>query len=599
MDSSERETERANLRGWIAMDVVSGILGSNGVRHRLLGALAFLLIVSPANAQGDADIARLRAERLAATGQCEQALPLLADLQQQRPADARPLGVAGQCELRLKRYGDAVTSLTAAHRLAPDDAEVSLYLGMAQFHLGDLTEAAQTLAQAEAQGISARPELDLYLGLLALTNAENAEAQIRLDRVRKAAPRRFDPLASYYTGVAAAAEGERRSAVESLQRVAQEHPGTPWAEQAELHLRGIRDARPARWWVEATAGIEYDDNVVLRGSGVQLDPSLISSQNDHRAAWSFEAGYELLQTADWTVGVLGTYYGTVHDDLEDFNVQFPGISLWADRRVGEADLARVQYDFGYAWLGGSEPFLSVQALTPNYYRNWGDAGITRFLTVFERRNYFFSNQDVPGGTGTPGSLCTSSLPCGPPGINEESARNRDGWGLQLGFDHTLPILEGFGPRRADPNPAPGERNARFFLRGGYRFHYYSARGSEYSYQGHELSVGMRMSLPWEFAFEANASYEWRDYRNRSTYPDPEDLFAVQLPSGSIRGLEYGLSGKDRRDDLFHIELALERPITDNLTLAARYVYYDDASNVDVFDYNREVIGLYATFRFSP
>ena len=568
-------------------------------RTLMAGVLALFHAASPGAAQGDGEVARLRAERLAAMGQCEEALPLLAALREQRPDAARPHLVTGQCQLRLKRYADAVASLEAAAQRAPDDPEISLHLGMARYHLGDVSAAAQSLAEAESGGLTGRPELDLYLGLLALARAENEEARVRLKSARRADRGRLDPLASYYGGLAAAAEGEQRRAAQNLQRVIDKHPGTIWAEQAQVRLLEVRDTRPTRWWVEATTGIEYDDNVVLRGSGVTLDPSLISSQNDHRAVWSVEAGYELVHTRDWTLGVLGTYYGTAHDDLEDFNVQFPGVSLWADRRFDGGDLARFQYDFGYAWLGGSEPFLAVQALTPNYYRNWGDAGVTRFLTVFERRNYFAASVDVADGRGSPGSLCSVSFPCGPPGINEESARNRDGWGLQVGFDDTLAIGGGFGTGEPDPNPAPGERNARFFVRGGYRYHFYSARGSEYSYDGHEVNLGVRMLLPLEFALEVKGSYQFREYRNRSTFPDPEDLFAVRLPSGRIRGLEYDLSGKDRSDDLAEIELILERPITKNLTLAARYVYYDDASNVDVFDYNREVFGLYATFRFSP
>ncbi len=556
------------------------------------------MAAAPVRAEDEATVARLRAERLAAEGRCEEALPLLAAARRANPQDVRAGLVEGQCQLRLRRYTDAVATLEDAQRLAPDDAEVALHLGMARFHLGDLTGSEQALRKADAGGLSGRPELDLYLGLLALSRAENEEARSRLERAREAAPQRFDVLASYYGGLAAAAAGERSRAVKSLERVVEEHPGTPWAEQAASRLQRLRDTRPARWWVEATAGIEYDDNVVLRGSGVDLDPSEISSQNDHRAVWSVETGYELLRTPDWTLGVIGTYYGTAQDELEDFNVQFPGLSLWADRRL-DGDLARFQYDFGYAWVGGSEPFLSIHTWTPNYYHNWGSAGVTRFLASYERRNYRFANFDVPDGTGTVGSLCSGSVPCGPRGVNEERERNRDGWGFNVGFDHTLPILSSFGPREPDPNPAPGERNARFFLRGGYRYHYYSSRGSEYSYQGHEVSLGARMLLPWDFAVEVNGSYEYRDYRNRSTYPNPGDLFAVQLPSGRIRGLEYRLSGNDRTDNIARVEATLERAITDNITMAARYAYFDNSSNVAVFDYNREVLGLYATFRFSP
>jgi hypothetical protein len=329
-------------------------------------------------------------------------------------------------------------------------------------------------------------------------------------------------------------------------------------------------------------------------------PDEISSQNDLRAVWSVEAGYELLRTPEWTLGLLATYYGTAHQDLEDFNTQFPGLSLWADRRLDADDMLRFQYDYGYAWVGGSEPFLSIHTWTPAWYHSWGGAGVTRLTASFDKRNYLFGNDDVRDGRGFAGDPCPSRFPCSPPGVDESRARNRDGWGLVAGVEHTWPIGIPSGDRQPDPDPAPGERNVRFFLRGGYNYHWYSARGSEYSYQGHEVFAGMRVLLPLDLALEATASYQWRPYRNRSTYPDPEDLFVRFDPrTGRQQGLQYPLSGKDRSDDITRFELVLERPITEQLTLAARYAYWDNASNVDVFDYDREVIGLYATFRFSP
>jgi len=163
--------------------------------------------------------------------------------------------------------------------------------------------------------------------------------------------------------------------------------------------------------------------------------------------------------------------------------------------------------------------------------------------------------------------------CGPPGIREDRERNRDGWGFSAGFDHTWPVA--------------GEK---LVLRGGYRYHHYTSRGSEYSFQAHEAQLGFRALLPFEFAFEAFGSYAWQPYRNSSTYPNPGDVFY---------GRQYPLSGKDRSDNVARVDLVLERPVTDFLVLSLRYAYFDNASNVDVFDYDRQILGMYATFRFAP
>jgi tetratricopeptide (TPR) repeat protein len=499
--------------------------------------------------------------------------------------------VAGKCQITLRRYAEAIASLEEARRLDPEVAELDLLLGMARFHQGDLDGSEQALAAAE-QRLPDRAEVHLYLGLIALERGEAAQAALSLARSGRADPDAVEPIASFYEGLAHEIEGERRAAQEALRRARDLGSGTLWESQAIAALERLGEGAPPpwkatspreleilrerspRWWVSATFGLEYDDNVVLRGSGVQL-PGEISSQNDHRGIVALEAGYELFANPDWTVGVLATHFGSFHDDLEDFNAQYPGLSLWADHRLLPNTIGRFQYDFGYAWIGGSEPFLISHNWTPALYQNWGRGGTTRLFTRFHKRNYLFDNEDMPDGPGRPGAFCLSlrDVFCAPPGIEENQARNRDGWGFSAGFDHTWPVA--------------GEK---LVLRVGYRYRRFSARGSEYSFQAHEGQLGFRLLLPFDFAFEAFGSYAWQPYRNRSTYPDPEDVFFNR---------QYGLSGKDRSDDVARVDLVLERPVTEYLMLSLRYAYFDNDSNVDVFDYNREILGVYATFRFTP
>jgi tetratricopeptide (TPR) repeat protein len=563
---------------------------SSGWRSLVL-TLGLLLLAAPAPAQGDAVVSRLRAERLAAEGRCEEAMPLLAKARAADPSDARAALVTGQCQINLRRYAEAIAPLEEAKRLDPDLAEVDLLLGMARFHQGDLNGAEEALKVAE-QRLPDRAEVQLYIGLIALERGEAAQAALSLARSGRADPDAVEPIASFYEGRAYEIEGQRRAAEAALRRARDLGAGTIWESQATAALERLGEGEPPpwkatspreleilrerspRWWVTTTFGLEYDDNVVLRGSGVQL-PEEISSQNDTRGVASVEAGYEIFANSDWTVGVLANYWGSFHEDLEDFNAQFPGLSLWVDHRLLPETIGRFQYDFGYAWVGGSEPFLVSHNWTPAVYQNWGKAGTTRFFVRFKKRNYLFSNEDVPDGPGRPGSLCRSAhdMFCGPPGIDESRARNRDGWGLAAGFDHTWPVL--------------GEK---LVLRAGYRYHRFSARGSEYSFQAHEAQLGFRALLPFEFAFEAFGSYTWQPYRNRSTYPDPDEVFYRR---------QYGLTDRNRRDKVGRVDLVLERPITDYLMLSLRYAYFDNASNVDVFDYDREILGVYATFRFTP
>lgn len=556
----------------------------------LILALALLLAAPPGSAQDDAAVLRLRGERLAAEGNCEAALPLLARARAADPSDARMALVSGQCQIRLRRYVEAVASLEEARRLAPDLAEVDLYLGMARFHQGDLEGAEEALEAAE-QRLPDRAEVYLYQGLLALQRGEAAEAAMSLSRSGQADPDAVEPIASYYAGLALEIEGERRAAAEALRRARTLAAGTVWETQVVAALERLGEEGPPPWkgtspraleilrerspgwWVTLTGGLEYDDNVVLRGSGVQL-PEEISSQGDHRGVWWLEAGYEIFANADWTVGAMATYFGSAHDDLHAFNANFPGVSLWVDRRLRPDTIGRIQYDFGYAWIGG-DPFLVTNTVTPAVYQNWGGGGTTRLSARFQVRDYLFDTFDVPDGPGRPGAFCRSArhVVCGPRGLNEERERDRDGWGFELGLDHTWPVW--------------GER---LVLRAGYRYRRYTARGSEWTLQTHEGQLGMRLLLPLELAFEAFGSYAWVPFRNPSTFPDPGEVFFQR---------EYPLTDKNRKDHFARIDLVLERPITDYLMLSLRYAYFDNTSSVDVFEYDREILGMYATLRFSP
>ena len=53
----------------------------------------------------------------------------------------------------------------------------------------------------------------------------------------------------------------------------------------------------------------------------------------------------------------------------------------------------------------------------------------------------------------------------------------------------------------------------------------------------------------------------------------------------------------RRDHVVYVDAALERPITEHLKVSARYRYENNDSNVDVFDYDRNIVGGFLTLEF--
>lgn len=565
------------------------------------GSLSVAIAGFPPAAQAadDAAAGRAQAYELAGAGRCADALPLLAELRAAHPQDAELADLTGKCQIETRRWDDAAASFAEAKRLDPQTPGVDLHLAVARFHAGDLDGAELALDDARVRSPGSA-EVDLYDGLIRLERAEEPTAAAEsLERARGRDPVGVEPVASYFAGIAWLRAEEKERAREALERVKRESPGTAWADAAERALadsdavRGVRvrrdfsalqnaerplgsfsgQHRTVRPWVIVSAGVEHDSNVLLRGDGVRV-PDEISDESDIRAVWTAQIGSELWSNRDWTIGAMASYYGSAHSDLTDFDTHYPSATVWIDRRLTEATLLRLQYDFSYAWVGKS-PYLREHALTPALFHNWGERwGTTRVFAELRHDDFRFSPDDVPDGApgGVPGDACPDpTQPCGPFGVDEADERDRDGfWGV-FGFDHVFPV-----------DAIASE------LRFGYGYHYYDAEGSEYSFRGHEVSVGTRTALPWRFVADVQGSFTYRPYENPSTFPD----------SGALtNGVQYGLRSRDKRERIWRVDAILERPLNRWLTASVRYGYQNNDANVAVFDFDRHIIGGYLTFAY--
>ncbi len=529
----------------------------------LAAALSLAVLAAFRASADDLSALRARAESLAASGRCEEALEVVAKAG--APDDAKLALLSGQCQIRLKRYAEAEASLERARALDPSLPNVDLSLGIARYHAGDFDGAREAFAAARAKGETSA-ELDLYDGLLLLQRADTRDAATALDRARLADPG-VEPVASFYSGLAWSSLDDRSQARASLNRVIEEAPGTPWAEAAQRALKDI-DNRSPRKWLRMSVGAEYDTNVALLGYGVVL-PQGISHQGDVRAVWWADAGAEVLRTENWAGGVRAHYYGNAQGTLHEFNEEYPGAGFWVDHRVDDRTNLRLEYDYGYAWVGGADPYLSGNTTTFSLLHNWGDAGTTVVSTQAVWNNYFFPRQQVPV-QGSPGANCM--IGCAPVGVNTQQALDADGFGATTGFDHAI----AFGWNGTIVN-------------GGYNYQFYNSEGSEWKYTGHELHLGVHTNLPFAVRLYVVGSYTYRPFENPSVFPN-----SSARTLGQLQNTAYRLNGFNRRDNAYQVEVGLERKITDWLSVSVRYNYLDNDSNTDVYRYTRQIVGGYLT-----
>jgi Flp pilus assembly protein TadD len=502
----------------------------------LVAACLLLVASSAAQAADEATVLRIRASQLAAEGDCSGALGHLDRARAFATDDARSALLTGQCLIEGQHYGEALPYLHEANRLDSDSGEVALLLGVTAYRIGDLETANRALARAEDL-LPENAEVALYRGLVLLAESRSDEASERFDRASRISPTAVEPMASYYGGLAHRHAGRSAEADASLRRVGELAPGSEWAVQAQAAL----DAPPSkrfelRRWTVIQAGLDYDSNVALIADGIPV-PNSIQDRSDGRGVWSLEAGAELYRDEDWGVGVLADYFGAAYFEETEFNQHYIGGGFFVDRSLAETSVLRVQPIVGFSWFDKDE-FMRFYGARTELLQSWGDAGDGTF---YARYSYDDFRYDVLGAT--------SEL---------RKARNRDGHSLLAGYDHALLL------------------GSSTLLELGPFGRYYHSKGTEYDMWGLGLWMGVRQELPLDFSAQVNGSYAYDNYANVSTFLQP------------------GEKRTERRDHIGTVSTEVERPLTQWLSVTARWHYFNSASNTDVYDYDRHVVGAFFT-----
>ncbi len=515
--------------------------------RRLIALAALILCPLAARASDESDVLRARGARLAAEGKCDEALPLFERALAADPKEARAALLAGRCQIAAKQYAEAEKSLAEATRRDPELPEVPLEVAIARYHQENYAGARQALEAARASS-AGQARFELYDGLVLLQEKKRSEGIAALERARKADPSLVEPTASYFQGLALENAGQTHEAQEAMNRVVVTDPSGRWGAAARTRLDQWARTRSRDYWAEATVGIESDSNVVLRGQGVDL-PSEIGNKSDERAIWHVNAGYQFLNTRDWGAGAMLNYTGTAQFDLQQFNYHYPVATAWLDRRITENLTAHLQGDYAYGWVD-NDPWVSEVAATPALVYAWARDTYTRLFGRFYFANYYFDPSNTAAYTV-------------PPGLDLAAERNRDGRAEQVGLEQGLPIDA-----------------IHTQLTGTATFTRYHAEGTEYSFRGTGAYLASDTDLPWKLSLHLGAGYTYRGYLNPTTFAD------VAPPNSPIR-----------HDHIVDTDVGLERPIYyDWLLGSVRWHYTNAASNVNVFDYDRSILGAYLTFR---
>ncbi len=526
----------------------------------LLAAAVAGVPATSATAADEAAVLRQRAEQLAGDNRCDEALPRARRARELSPQDARAALVEGSCLLRIGSYREAIGPLEDARRLDPTLPGVSTDLAQCHYHTGDLEAASRELDRAlQENPDDARAYL--YRGLVLNEQANDREAAAAFDRAGGLDPG-LAPVAGLYAGRSWASAQDREKAVAALERARSAEPGSEWALAAERELQTIDDPYRRHVWAQLSGGVEYDSNVNLRQS-VGVDPITgfyfpqvrARDRDDVRAVFDGEIGAELLRDPDQSLGAVVGYDGDAHASQTEFDLQYPWLTLWYDRRLGEKTWLRLQPFGGYAWLG-YEPFVAHGGGAVSLFRTLTE-NLTGRVYVRANGNDFRYDIETDPVVGFFNPSLAQSL---------RHRRDRDGVEGEVGVE---------GSYWVDAT--------RTSLTLGTAYERYWADGNDWDLNGSRTWLTAVQDLPWSLQLEVTGRFSWHPYEDESSY----DLF--RYPSGA---------GRDRNDKIFEVDGELSYPVTDWLEVSLNARYSNNDSNIQVFDFDRWIAGGLVTVFWS-
>ena len=470
-------------------------------------------------------------------------------------------------------YLQALDELQKAAELAPDNPDVQFYLGLTFTRLGEFDKAVAALhktLQLDASKQYAHYHLGLAYSLAgrhteALPQFEAAvqfdpqkaptyfylgQSLYHLKRYNEALPPlqrameldpSLTPTVQYYRGLILYATERDTQAQEAFEAILEQEPDTPLGRQAQRYLDALVQRASTRRLVqlEGTMSLEYDDNVILEPNAVE-----ISGQADGRVVFSVLGRVLPVRTPRWNLGAEYALFQSLHFDLTDFNIQSHTIGLFANLKLERATLyATVNYNYT---LLDNLRFSEAITLQPSALIKASDSLFTIASVRYRPSNYF----DIdPEGA-------------------DPAVRDRDGWAVRAGLYQFFLF-----------------NNQRSSFRVGY--HYEASRndGTDWEYDSHEIGLALQTPLGWDVTLLLEGVYTRFDYLHVNSFDAGNDATLTAADT------------QKRNDDRLVGVVALTRPFGRFVTLTASYTHTSNLSNIDFFDYRRNIWTLAVTGRY--
>ncbi len=478
-------------------------------------------------------------------GRFEDALTMLRRALEIAPDHVDALYNLGLTLLATGLTDEAIESFERVLTLSPDDEPTLFQLGLAHLAHGDYDKAQPPLERAFALNPT-RDSLGYYVGVLRYRALDHRGA-VEAFRRGVTTNAEMQQLARFYTGLALTALGQKGQEVaaelEEALRMQPASPLTAAAERLRQAALAARD-RDRRFRAEVSLGVFYDDNVPA--IPLASNDSFIRDLRVKRRDSSGEVGtlrfdYSLLRRAPVETTFTYSFFVSHNNELPQFNIvsHFVGLAgSYQGSVAGMPFFLSLPYSYDYFTLDG-DPFLQRHVVAPSLSLIESNSHLTTLVLRYMRKD-FFDGSDV------------------------DRDDKRDANNSMVGISH-LVRFEG----------------DRHFLRFGYQWDVEDAWGRNLSYEGHRIFAGFQYTMPWA-ALRLNYDFDVhvRDYRHAHS----------NLPTEAPRS-------KQRFDSEFTHLVRLALPLPRGFEAVAHYQATRAKSNLELFDYSRNVAFLFLVWRY--
>jgi len=479
----------------------------------------------------------------------EDALTNLREALRLDPSNVDALYYTGLADIGLKRYDEATDVLERALRLAPHDQSILYQLGVLYFGLERYDRAQPLLEEVFATN----PQLDslgYYVGFMRYRN-KDYQGALRAFQAGTSSDPNIQQLTRFYSGLALGILGLPEQATAQIDQAIRTQPASPLTGPAERLRGALVAAREAerRFHMEVRLGFFYDDNVPVNPDSGEDPAVAVLTHHGQRSPGEIGAvrlDYTFFRRAGWDATATASFFTTYNNELPSFNIldYLGGLGVSYHGVAGGMPYqAAMQYSYDYLTLGGDK-YVQRHTVVPSLVVLPSSWTLEAFQLRFQDKGYGQESQT----------------------INPEK---RSGQNYMVGLTHAFRFA-----------------NDRHLIKVGYQWDFDdldgpNSRGRDFSYYGNRVLAGGQYTLPW-FGIRLTDDFDvhLREYlHNDAVYPTPAP-------------------GTTRRIDTEYTNVfAVVTPLPQNFAFTVSYQFSFDHSNLDVYQYHRNVVSAILSWTY--